>query len=162
MSKTYEPQSKSSVEWRALAQENRDERARSFAESDTDGFLSQAASQAMTRLYDRLADIAADGNTAEVPALFRADGSRVERWEWVDGNYGPSVRVISDRKFFSPSNAAKGARRLATDLKKGYSFGTVRGAVTVRMSSNWTPFVELADEAPIVVSAVSARYSQDD
>lgn len=43
----YRPQDNTADAWRAMARDERNSRARSFANSDTDGFLSQAAGQAM-------------------------------------------------------------------------------------------------------------------
>lgn len=143
-----------------MARDERNARATSFDNSDTDGFLSQAGSQAMARLFDKLADIADNDGIADVAWVFRVDGTPVESWRWVDGKYGPSVRVDSDRAWFNPSNAASGVRALATDKRKGYTFGRVSGAVTVRMGANWMPIVELADgaERTVIASVDTVRY----
>lgn len=115
----------------------------------------------MARLYDAVADIAENNGVADVRGLFTAAGDIVTGWKWVDGKYGDSIRA--DGKWFNPSQATNGARRLSADTKKGFTFGVVRGAAVVRMGNNWTPVIELVAGADVeAVTAVDVTYYRND
>lgn len=163
MTTYYDPASHSAEEWRAMAHSERNTAMVSFERSETDGYLSQASAQAMARLFTRLAEIAEADGKANLPWLFRADGSMIDRWHWVEGKYGPTVRVDSDKAWFAPSNASTGARRLAADRRKGYTFGRVMATrVTVRMGANWTPVVETTEASELfTIAAIDGNRYQD-
>jgi len=65
------------AEWRASAAECSRRSQESWERSDTDGFLSQWASDLSAQLYEAKARIAEAGGTAEFPALFDSTGARV-------------------------------------------------------------------------------------
>ncbi|AWY05213.1 hypothetical protein SEA_MARGARET_33 [Gordonia phage Margaret] len=110
-------------EWTALAQESAQRSADSFARSDTDGFMSQWASDQTSAMYRQLADWARTGSDEQEIAwpmiarrgvrCMKHDGLHVEErdcldphddpnesvwvpvteYRWVTGRYGSSVRV---------------------------------------------------------------------
>lgn len=120
--------------WTELAEHFRDQSKRchqasldSFDRCDTDGFLSQWASDTTAAEYRAAADLADNEGRTDFQALFDLDGNLIPArcvetrygWSWVyddeDGN----------SHWFSESHAKKGATRKANDAKKGYQLGSV-------------------------------------
>lgn len=103
----------------------------SFDRCDTDGFLSQWASNSMATHYRVAAELCDTQGLAEHPALFDLDGNLVST-RMIDGTYG-AAWVTTDahvaaggRRFVNPSRAAKAQTRYDNLRKKGYVLGTVR------------------------------------
>lgn len=130
ITKYTDPTRHSAQEWKDKATECARRSAESWERSDTDGFLSQWASDSMAHFYRDLAEVAATGGRRDLPWLFDAktglpldEGS----WRWVQTRYGSSV-AIGDRPntlWFRPSQARKGAVREANDRAKGFVWGVV-------------------------------------
>lgn len=169
MTKVYFPAEKTPAEWRTLATGGRRRSAESFERCDTDGFLSQWSDDLHARLYDLCAD--------ELEWLFdSATGEPVEDWKWISGRYGSSVLIPGaaydgEGRFFHPSQAAKGATRLARDKAKGFHWGVVRTEVVVMMGGGGTGMSGVMSVRPImqrrkgsaleVVARVSDSYNDE-
>lgn len=169
MTTYYIPADHTADEWTALARKNAQESADSFERCDTDGFLSQWASDATARMYRTMAEVAAENNTAELAWPFvQTDAGWVpaDDHRWVEGKYGSSVLVThdGDRRFWNPSAARKAATRLANDSKKGLAWGTVRCEVVGRFGGGWNaqPVLERKIGAALtVVATPEQRYTID-
>lgn len=104
----------------------------SFERSDTDGFLSQWASDITGRKLSMEADIVEKGGKWTFPALFDADGNLVPA-KFVKTQFGYAWGILSDENdlhsrfsgWFSPSKASTPAKRTAANLKKGFRVGIV-------------------------------------
>lgn len=110
----------------------------SFERSDTDGFLSQWASDVMANEYRMLADLVDDGGMIETRALFTLGGELASIDER-EGQFGPywvlnhEAAKAYGKKFFSESNAGTAAKRAANNAKKGFVFGIIRVRGQVEM-----------------------------
>jgi hypothetical protein len=142
MSEIYFPTDHSADEWLAMAADSSRSSQESWERSDTDGFLSQWASDTTARMYRHLADLAENGGKTTLRWLFTQndDGQwvPVEDWRWVQTRYGSSVLIpgegYGNGTFFNPSEARKAARRQAADERKGYRWGTVEAEVVSHFS----------------------------
>lgn len=134
---------KTAEQWREEASAAHRRSAESFDRCDTDGFLSQWASDSIGRKYTTCANLAEKDGKWEFQALFDLEGTLLDAvyirvssrfrpgghdWVWRIGT-GPGA------KWFNASWAKNGARRLATDEKKGYRIGMVRCEAYVAMGS---------------------------
>lgn len=143
-------------QWREKSAESSRRSYESFERSDTDGFLSQWASDTMAREYQLCARLAEQDGYWEFAALFDLDGNllpaalRTNQW----GDYwmifdNPDLRG-RPIGFFTESKARKAATRNRNNAKKGYSVGLVRkrGSVTAGSSGSWSVYhyVEAVDE----------------
>lgn len=133
---------KTAAEWEQEASESNRRAQESWERSDTDGFLSQAASDAMARLYHLNARIAADGGTAEFPAVFDLKGNLIQM-HTREGQYGDyylnmNSAINGAPRFIRPSEARKGARRIAADEKKGFRVGTTRAVPGTKLYGKYT------------------------
>lgn len=122
---------------RLSADEHRAEAARaaadeheSFERSDTDGFVSQWASNRMASFHRMSADLAERDGKAEHQALFNLDGT-IASTHRAEGQYG-SYWVLNDdaaervgKRFITTSKANKGQRRYDANRAKGFTIGTV-------------------------------------
>lgn len=134
-------------EWKALAADlrqqaysDRKSASDSFERCDTDGFLSQWASNVTAQAYELAASIAENGGRIEVKAVFTLDGEFVTA-DLRDGQYGLYYLVSKERQealgitkpFINWSKASNPKRRAATYASKGYRIGTIRIAPYVTM-----------------------------
>lgn len=132
---TYE--GKTEAQWRELAAACSARSRASFERSDTDGFLSQWASDMTARKHLMCADLARDGGIREFPAPFDLEGNLINAlfiktqygWTWL-------LRTVphwwKGKPFLNPSRALKGAVRRRNDSAKGIAMGTVRTRAEVR------------------------------
>jgi hypothetical protein len=103
----------------------------SFERCDTDGFMSQWASDTMSRHYRACAELCDDLGMSEHIALFDLDGNLVSTRQ-VDGKFGWSWLTTDahvqagGRRFVNESKAAKAQRRYDALRAKGYTLGTVK------------------------------------
>jgi hypothetical protein len=112
---------------RAKSQASHKAASDSFDRCDTDGFLSQWASDSMGSLYHYAARLADNGWTAEMDALFDLDGNLLDA-EQRAGKYGTSWMIRNGDgtvRWVSTSSARKGARRRAHYESKGVRVGRV-------------------------------------
>lgn len=158
---TYTISDYTPAEYRAMAADCRRRSTDSFDRCDTDGFVSQWAADSMARTYSRLAELAEDGGDVQkVRWLFTADGTPVDEWRWVSGEYGSSVRVWHNHRvhWFRPSEARKGSTREKRDRAKGFVWGIVSGRAHLVTKSagyfNTTDVVELAENSAAGISQV--------
>jgi hypothetical protein len=111
--------------------------AESWDRSDTDGFLSQWASDTTAREWDLKAELADEGWTTEMVALFDLEGNMIPAKE-IDGQFGPVWMLLDKngqkRGWFNMSSAQKAETRRKNNAKKGVYVGTVRVPVHVEMS----------------------------
>ena len=129
---------KTADEYRAEAKAKSAEAEASFERCDTDGFMSQWASQLGADLARRKATLAEQGNTFEFSALFDLEGN-VASTHLSHGDYG-FYYVLNDeaaekfgRRFVSPSMAQDPKREHANNAKKGFAIGTIRVAAYADM-----------------------------
>ena len=120
---------KTGEQWRQMAREARHRSAESWERSDTDGFLSQWASDTMAARYSDNATIADDGGMIEYPALFDLDG-HVIRARYFEGTYGWCWMVLDQEgqrtgQYLTESGARKASTRMANNRKKGFTIGRV-------------------------------------
>jgi hypothetical protein len=107
--------------------------ADSFDRCDTDGFLSQWASDQTGRIYQAAANLAENGWVAEEVALFDLDGNLLDARN-VTSQYGSSWMITAadgSRRFVGISIAKKAARRRAHYEKHGVRLGKVRRRVVL-------------------------------
>lgn len=142
MSKTHSAETMTADELRAAARDARQSSAESWQRSDTDGFLSQWASDANAREYDARAELVDNGGVAEFPALFTVDGELVAA-KLIDTRYGSRWALLASDDprsryvgFFGESYAASETRRRATNARKGFYVGTVKAPAYVKLSGN--------------------------
>ena len=110
---------KTAEEWREQARESRQRSAESWERSDTDGFLSQWASDEMARRYDFLATVAERGYLEVFAFVDLATGELI-KGEQEQGQYGTYFRPFDrDRGLIFFSHASKKATRDANNAKKG-------------------------------------------
>ncbi len=138
---------KTADEWEAEARESMRRSAESWERSDTDGFLSQAASDAMAREYMLRADIARAGGKVEFMAIFDLDGNLIQmhrsEGQYGDYFYNRDHDINGAPRFIRPSQAKKGERRQATDEKKGFRVGTISATPEVKMTNTWGSYAAL-------------------
>jgi hypothetical protein len=103
----------------------------SFERSDTDGFLSQWASDSMAREYHARAAWARDHGYATISVLLLADGTLASTMIR-DGQYG-SYWVLNDtaaavigKRFFNTSKARDYRKQHANNLRKGIKVAQAR------------------------------------
>lgn len=129
-------------EYRALAGRQSAAADESFERSDTDGFLSQWASNLTASVYLAKAHLAENGWMVAVEALFDLDGNLVPA-VYVSGQYGMVWRLLDPTcwetawsrtiGWFSPSKAEKNERRIKNDAKKGFYVGVVRAPADAKI-----------------------------
>lgn len=156
MSDTAAPtyKGKTAAEWRAMATRAQQERAESWERSDTDGFLSQWASDVCAREYLTCADLIEQGGMTEMQVPF-VDGE-VASTDYREGQFGwywfltvEAARVVGKR-YFTPSSANKAKTRRANNLKKHVTMGTIRVRGEVVMRGNRyhvSPYIVAAEDA---------------
>ena len=120
--------------------------------SDTDGFMSQWASDVCYREYSTCADLIEQGGMTEMQVPFV--GGEVASTDFREGQYGwywfltvEAARIVGKR-YFTPSSASKAKTRRANNLKKGVTMGTIRVKGDVVMRGNRyhvSPYI-VADE----------------
>lgn len=110
----------------------------SWERSDTDGFLSQWASDSMARHCDACANLCDTQGIQTRKALFRLDGSLAST-QLVSTQYGVAWRT-TDGQWVNPSHAKKGVTRYRNLKAKGYTLGTVRIRCGVFQRSGSGPF----------------------
>lgn len=129
--RTAEQWAQLAAELRQQATDSHRRSAESFDRCDTDGFLSQWASDSMGRHYRACAELADNHGLAEHHALFTVDGELVST-QIIDGTYGMAWRTTDEhvaaggRRFVNPSKAANPQKRYDNLRKRGYMIGTVR------------------------------------
>ena len=143
-------------QWRAKATESRQRSYDSFQRSDTDGFLSQWASDSVAREYDLCARLAEADGMWEFVAVFDLDGNlvpavqRQNQWGYYWCIYDNPECKGRPVAFFTESKARKAATRNRNNAKKGYTIGLIRARGRVEAASNgsWqvSYYVEQADE----------------
>lgn len=140
-------------QYREMARDARRRSYESFERCDTDGFLSQAASDATAREYDLQAEILDNGGKSTFLALFDLEGNQVPA-KYIETRYGWSWALLDPAKpegrflgFFNESNARKEETRLANNAKKGYYVGRVRVPAFAKIGGgwSWTAYAERLD-----------------
>lgn len=139
--RTYD--GKNAIEWYGEANAARRRAHDSFERSDTDGFMSQAASETMALQYEASARLAEQGGMAEFPALMDTDGNLVPA-RLVRTHYGQAWMLLDEKgdstgEWVNPSRASTAAKRNAAMAKKGYAEGLVRAPAKVTLSEGLRP-----------------------
>jgi hypothetical protein len=119
------------AKYREMAAECRKRSQESWERSDTDGFMSQWASDSVAREYDMLADLVDDGGMIEIRAPFTLDGelASIDQREGQFGSYwvlNEHAAKAYGKRYFTESEAGTAARRAANNAKKGFVFGIIR------------------------------------
>lgn len=126
-------------QWEQLAEELRQEAREcvrrsqeSWDRSDTDGFMSQWASDQTAKEYRVGADLAESHGYVEVDALFDLDGNIASTHHGYS-DYGEYWRLNADaaaknngKVFFNPSKARKDETRYNNNHKKGFVVGRIK------------------------------------
>lgn len=136
ISKYTNPANHTADEWNAMAAAAVRRSHDSWEHSDTDGALTQWASDSMAHFYRDLAAVAANGNRRHIPWLFDALTNlplELGAWRWVKTRFGHNVAVGErpDTVWFRPSQAADPAVREARDRDKGFVWGVVDAEVVL-------------------------------
>lgn len=151
----YRPTDHSAQTWREMAGEAMGRSEESFARCDTDGFLSQAASQAMSSLYRLCAEIAERGGVCEFTGVMDATTGELLEANTCKTRYGYTWRVQRPDgtvAWFRPSTARNGTRRRATDAAKGFLLCTY-SAPAVVVPAGWSggmPLVQRGAERTLI------------
>jgi len=171
MTTYYVPADHTATEWREMAKDCYRREQESFERSDTDGFLSQWAANQFAKMYERMAELAANGGRANLHWLYERDNETgewvpVENWRWVETRYGMSVLVVRESRenvFFNPSEARKASTRQRNDERKGFRWGTVETEVVCRFGGGAYNMIvtERKRNAPLTVVS-TAHYSDWD
>jgi hypothetical protein len=117
--------------FRRMARECAQRAIESFERCDTDGFLSQWASDSMARYYRTCAELCDAHGMQERPALFDLAGNLVST-RTIQSQYGTAWLTTEEHvraggsQFVSPSKARKGVTRYRNLKAKGYTLGTIR------------------------------------
>lgn len=147
---TYFPKSHTADEWREMAAVRFNRAAESFDRCDTDGFLSQAASNTMGLLYNALAKLAEEDGRSEFIELADLDGNLLPA-RYVKTRYGYSW-VYEDAAgithWFHESKARKGEARRAAHEKKGYRLMEVTRDAVVH-PDGWSHIIKPAKDSPV-------------
>lgn len=118
-----DPTSKTAAEWLELAADCTRREQESWERSDTDGFLSQWASQKMAQRYRTLAEIAEDGGLYELSFLGDTEGNRIEGARYVETRYGWSWvydTEAGETVWFRESNHSNPEVAKKRNLAKGH------------------------------------------
>lgn len=118
---------KTAAEWREEASACHRRSQESWERSDTDGFLSQWASDQMALRYQRLAAVAENGGMVEALAFVDLATGELVKGELEQGQYGAFFRPFDrDRGLIFFSHARNAATRAANNAKKGVREVTCR------------------------------------
>ena len=152
---TYE--GRTAEEWREQARASRKRSADSFERCDTDGFMSQWASDLTAREYELKAELAETGAWTYARALFDAETGEVASTHVADGQWG-LYWVLNDaatakygKRFLNESKAATSEKRAAAMRKKGFTVGKVKVAAYVAMTGG-----SITSVAPRILASVDA------
>jgi hypothetical protein len=117
---------------RAAAKASRQAAYDSFERCDTDGALSQWASGLTADEHMAHAELLDCGGVIETMALFDAETGKVASTHQGFGQFGEYWVLRDDaaakfgKRFFSPSNARKGATKLRNDSRRGFTLGEIK------------------------------------
>jgi hypothetical protein len=138
---------KSPAELREYARKCRIRAIESWERSDTDGFLSQAASTVTAEIYETQAAIVDTGGRRPFPALFDLEGNQVPAvrfegqygmaWKLLDPHAPDSRRVLG---YFNESKARKPGVARMNDAKKGYYVGRAMAPAVADCAGNRSSF----------------------
>lgn len=122
--------------YRAAARRSEKDAHDSFDRCDTDGFLSQWASDQMACRYLAAADLADNNGRSEFVALFDLEGNLVPARQ-VETRYGWAWLLLdedgqSTGRFFNESNARKPETARANNAKKGIYVGAVEADADIQ------------------------------
>lgn len=142
-------QGKTPEEWRKEAKRSHQASAESWERSDTDGFLSQAASTTMGYKYSACADLAEQGGVGEFPSLFNAETGEQVPSKIISTRYGSAWLILdkdgnSTGEFVNISRARKAERRKKAYALKGYTEGVVQAPGKVSLSEGLVPHPYIA------------------
>lgn len=122
---------KTAQEYRDNAATKRADAQKSWENSDTDGFISQWASNLGAEVNELEATIAENDGKSEFSALFDLEGNLIPA-KLIKTRYGSAWALLettdTDSKFvdfFNPSRAQNEAQAVAKNAAKGYYVGTV-------------------------------------
>lgn len=152
-------------ELREQARRMEQEAVESFERSDTDGFLSQWASNISASRARLEAALIEDGGMTETTALFLLDGTLASTHKG-EGQYGP-YWVLNDeaaerlgRRFLSTSQAAKPEVRSRNNAKKGVAVGRirVRGEAVIEGRGRGLSGTAWATIRPVVRDLIEGKF----
>lgn len=138
---------------REQAKESRRRAYESFVNCDTDGFLSQWASNITADELEMTADLIEAGKVHEFTALFTADGELIKDAREIETRYGWSWlhKVDGEARWFNPSKAKSADTRRANNAKKGYYLGRVLAKARVKIVASGTGLSGAATARPYIV-----------
>lgn len=154
------------AELRDSARQHFAESAESFARCDTDGFLSQWASDITGRKLMAQARIAEQGGRDEFPALFTTDGELVAA-KLVDTRYGAAWGLLESDDphsqfvgWFRESRAQNPATARRNDARKGFYVGTVLAPAKADIAGSGTGLAGAAS-CRVVHRRTDGGFSRD-
>lgn len=107
------------AEWRAKATRSEQDAHDSFERCDTDGFLSQWASNQMATRYLAIARATERGGRIEHTAFIDIETGEMIRGRWRETQHGAGYAPEHGGKWIFPSNAKNEATRERNNAKKG-------------------------------------------
>lgn len=128
--RTDEQWATEAARFRQMAKERAQRAIDSFERCDTDGYLSQWASDSMAQHYRVCADLCDARGLQEREALFDLAGNLVST-RLIQGQYGTAWLTTEDHvrgggsQFVNPSKARKAVTRYRNLKAKGYTLGTI-------------------------------------
>lgn len=108
------------AEWRAKANQSQNDAYDSFERCDTDGFMSQWASNQMATRYLAIARATENGGRIEHTAFIDIATGEMIRGTWRETQYGAGYAPENGGKWIFPSNAKSDAVRERNNARKGY------------------------------------------
>lgn len=131
---------KTAEEWETARQDATRREAESFERSDTDGFVSQWAANAIARENSVKAKVARQGGMYLFETLVDKKTGEVLPTKMVDGQYGASWALLDEdgrvKGFVGISHAKTPEARANYYAKKGYALGVVGAPAGVGMGGN--------------------------
>lgn len=162
---------RTAAEWEEMSRQASQRSYDSFQRSDTDGFLSQWASDSVAREYDLCARLAEKNGMWEFVAVFDLDGNLVPAVQR-ENQYGYYWAIYDNAEckgrpvaFFNESKARKAETRNRNNAKKGYTIGRIRdrGRVVAASNGSWmvSYYVQQVDDFNPNAEVVATTETMD-
>lgn len=149
--------------YREQAKASRQRSYESYQRSDTDGFLSQWASNITADELEMKAELIENGGVIETSALFDLDGNLIFAKE-IETRFGWSWMILDPenpkgqaKAWFNPSKAKSESTRRKTNAAKGYYIGRVKAKAYIKIIASGTGMSGAASAYPGHVLWISAE-----
>lgn len=142
---------KTAAEWRELAAQSRRESYDSFERCDTDGFVTQWASDITAREYEAKAKLAENDGWGRFVTVFDLDGNKLDatqcKTQW---GYTWRIGRGDNVQWFNESSAQDPERRKKANAKKGYAIGYVEAPAYVTIGGGGSGFSGMASAHVVI------------